>query len=107
MNHLPGFDNAPDRSLTRYGAIDCHRFCECCRSAMHWTSSQLALLEQSKVRKTGFTDPGRLNQARMDHARQIALRTADDPEHVGGRRLLLQRFTQLAEQPRVLDGDDG
>ena len=43
---------------------------------MHCTCSQFALLEQSKVRKTGFTDPGRINQDRMEHARQIALRTA-------------------------------
>ena len=28
-------------------------------------------------------------------------------EHVGGGGLLLQRFTQLVEQPRVLDGDHG
>ena len=27
-------------------------------------------------------------------------------EHVGGRGLLLERFAQLVEQPRVLDGDD-
>src|SRR5262245_40699421 len=30
---------------------------------------------------------------------------ADDLEHVGGRRLLLQRFAQLIKQPGVLDGD--
>src|SRR5262245_61034328 len=32
---------------------------------------------------------------------------ANDLEHVGGRGLLLQGFTQLVEQPRVLDRDDG
>ena len=39
---------------------------------------------------------------------------ADDLQHLGGRRLLLQRFrevvgalAQFVEQPRVLDGDDG
>ena len=74
---------------------------------MHCTCSQFALLEQSKVRKTGFTDPGRINQDRIEHARQIALRTADDLEHVGGGDLLLQGFAQFAEQPRILDGDDG
>ena len=34
-------------------------------------------------------------------------RAADDLEHVGGRGLLLQRFTQLVKQSRVLDRDDG
>ena len=34
-------------------------------------------------------------------------RAADDLEHVGSGRLLLQRLPQFAEQPRVLDRDDG
>src|SRR5436853_476128 len=44
---------------------------------------------------------------------RIVRRAADDLEHVGGRGLLLQRFTQvfrarlhLFEQPHVLDRDD-
>ena len=49
---------------------------------------------------------GRLDQ-RVKHRLQIESRAADDLEHVGGRGLLLQRFAQLVEQPRVLDGDDG
>ena len=50
----------------------------------------------------------------MEDRHQLAGRTADDLEHLGGRGLLLQRFAQivgalaqLLEQPRVLDGDDG
>ena len=42
-----------------------------------------------------------------DHCLEIEGRPTDDLEHVGGGRLLLQRFTQLGQQPRVLDGDDG
>ena len=49
---------------------------------------------------------GRLHE-RVQHDWQIECRAADDLEHVGGGGLLLQRFTQLVEQPRVLDGDDG
>src|SRR6516162_757862 len=58
----------------------------------------------SKVRlaKSG----GRLDQ-RIQHRLKIESRAADDLEHVGGGGLLLQRFAQLIEQPRVLDGDDG
>ena len=41
------------------------------------------------------------------HRLQIEGRAADDLEHVGGGGLLLQRFAQLVEQARVLDGDDG
>ena len=48
----------------------------------------------------------RLHQC-VEHCLQIERRTADDLEHVGGGRLLLKRFAQFVEQPRVLDGDDG
>src|SRR5262249_52763353 len=41
------------------------------------------------------------------HDLQVEGRSADDLEHVGGRGLLLQRFAQFVEQPRVLDRDDG
>ena len=44
---------------------------------------------------------------RVENSLQIESGAADDLEHVGGRRLLLQRFAQFVEQPRVLDGDDG
>jgi hypothetical protein len=43
----------------------------------------------------------------LKHRLQLARRTADDTEHLGGRCLLLQRFAQLIEQAGVLDGDDG
>ncbi len=44
---------------------------------------------------------------RIQDGLQIESRTANDLEHFGGGGLLLQRFAQLVEQPRVLDGDDG
>ena len=49
----------------------------------------------------------------VEHDLQIEGRTADDLEHIGGRRLLLERFGQLlrarlhlVEQPHVLNRDD-
>src|SRR3984893_19133765 len=48
----------------------------------------------------------RLNQ-RIKHGLQIESRAADDLEHVGGGGLPLQRFAQLPEQPRILDGNNG
>ncbi len=44
---------------------------------------------------------------RVEHRLQVESRAADDLEHIGGGGLLLKRFAQLAEQPGVLDGDDG
>src|SRR5262245_18900835 len=44
---------------------------------------------------------------RVEYRLQVECRTADDLEHVGSRGLLLKRFAQFVEQPRVLDCDDG
>jgi hypothetical protein len=44
---------------------------------------------------------------RIEYRLKVKGRMADDFEHVGGGGLLLQRFAQFIEQPRVLDGDDG
>ena len=55
----------------------------------------------------GLADARRVLQHGLEHRLQFAGRAGDDPQHLGGRRLLLQRFAQLVEQPRVLDGDDG
>jgi hypothetical protein len=41
-------------------------------------------------------------EARLD----IGRRAGDDPEDLGGRRLLLERLLRLVEQPDVLDRDD-
>ena len=55
----------------------------------------------------GVAEPGGRLHQRLQHRLQVEGRAADDLEHVGGGGLLLQRFAQLVEQPRVLDGDDG
>ena len=51
---------------------------------------------------------------RVEDRLEIGRRGGDDPQHLGGRRLLLQRLAKLAvallqllEQAGVLDGDDG
>src|SRR6476469_8179043 len=48
----------------------------------------------------------RLNKG-VEHRLQIECRATNDLKHVGGGGLLLQRFAQLVEQARILDGDDG
>ena len=54
-----------------------------------------------------FADAHGVLQHRREYRIEIAWRRADDAQHVGGSRLLLQRLAQFAEQPRVLDGDNG
>src|SRR5215475_10881648 len=53
-----------------------------------------------------LAQPRRRLDQRIEHRLQVKGRAADDLEHVGGGGLLLQRFAQLVEQARVLDGDD-
>ena len=52
-------------------------------------------------------DARRIRQHRSNTGSRSPGERADDLQHVGGGGLLLQRFAQLVEQPRVLDGDDG
>src|SRR5215208_335180 len=54
-----------------------------------------------------FAEPDRRFDKRVEHGLQIEGRAADDLEHVSGGGLLLQGFSQLVEQARVLDGNDG
>ena len=53
----------------------------------------------------GFAQPRRRFDQRVEYRLQVERRAADDLEHIGGGGLLLQRFAQLVEQARVLDGD--
>ncbi|MGC2122413.1 MAG: hypothetical protein WA652_06120, partial [Xanthobacteraceae bacterium] len=71
----------------------------------------LAIIED-QIAKIGLTDSGSVLQDRLEYGLQLALRGADDSQHLGGRGLLLQRLSEIVgalaqfiEQPRVLDGN--
>src|SRR5215831_15618836 len=57
--------------------------------------------------KFGIAEPRCRFDKCVENCLQVESRPADDFEHVGGGRLLLQRFSQLVEQPSVLNSDDG
>src|SRR5262245_12626652 len=63
----------------------------------------LALRNRSLV---SFAQPSRRPQQRVEDSLEVKRGPTDDLEHVGGSGLLLKGFTQLIEQPRVLNGDD-
>ena len=73
----------------------------------------IGCIEDAIVRRTGEPRHVSVAKARrrfdqgVEHRLQIEGRAADHLEHVGGGGLLLQRFAQLVEQARVLDGDHG
>src|SRR5262245_64307244 len=53
-----------------------------------------------------ITQTGGRRDQRLEHRNKIEGRAADDLEHVGGSRLLLQRFSQFIQKARVFDRDD-
>ena len=59
------------------------------------------------ISKLGVADANGFLQHGGEHRFKIAGGAADDLEHLRRGRLLLKRLTQFAEQPRILDGDDG
>src|SRR6516165_4328581 len=68
---------------------------------------KLAVLPSVDHGEVGFAELRGGRNDRIEHRLQMARRPADDVENFGGGGLLLERFVQLVEQPRVLDGDDG
>src|SRR5262249_42471840 len=65
------------------------------------------IVRTRNVSDVGLAKSDRRFDQRVEHGLQIESRPADDLEHIGGGGMLLQRFAQLVEQARVLDGDDG
>src|SRR6185503_5696540 len=66
-----------------------------------------AVLEKIQGTEPGLTDLRGVLKDRLEHRLQATWRRADHLEHIGGRGLLLERFPELVEQPRVLDCDNG
>src|SRR6266403_2122257 len=106
VNYFPFKHGSPgDRTSTRRNRVSFHVFPVLGRIAIrgemfeklsHWARyGRHVRLAQSR---RGFDQ-------RVEHRLQIECRAADDLEHVSGGRLLLQRFPQLGEQARVLDGN--
>src|SRR5215467_8245106 len=70
------------------------------------TTQRLAIEAEDKS-PIGSTKPYRTFGNGFEDRLQIERRPTDDLKHIGGGSLLLKGFTQLVEQSRVLDGDDG
>ena len=95
-----------------------HRFAPpqlvpCSRCAVQRDEPKRVSIVQQEVAKFGVADAYCVLQHGLKHRLQLAGRTADDLEDLGGRRLLLQRLAQLArarlhlvEQSHVLDRDN-
>ena len=66
-------------------------------------------LAVAEIHRSEFrlADLHRILEQGLEHRLQFTRRRADNLQHFRGRSLLLERFAQLVEQPRVLDGDHG
>src|SRR5262245_27163800 len=65
----------------------------------------IAFVEQ-QVAEAGLADTNSVLKHSFEHWLKLAGRARNDLQHVGGGGLLLERFAQFVQQPRVLDGDD-
>src|SRR5215216_3578878 len=59
-----------------------------------------------KRSECSLTETHRLFEHRIEHRREIAGGGVDNPQHLGGRSLLLQRFARRGYEARVLHRDD-
>src|ERR1700751_5586453 len=57
------------------------------------------------VAEVGLTDACSLVQYGSENRLKVIRRARYDAQHVGRRRLLLQRLAKFGEQPRILEGD--
>src|ERR1051325_2625885 len=64
----------------------------------------LAVIEQ-EMAEFGFAKPHCVHQHRLEYRLKLAWRRTDGTQHIGRCGLLLERLAQVAQQPRVLDGD--
>ena len=96
-----------DRAPTRFELDLCHIVTDGGREPMACGMFVDCAAQAMNRRHIGVAQPHCGFNQRVEHRLQIEGRAADHLEHVGGRRLLLQRLAQLVEQARVLYGDDG
>ena len=90
------------------------KFIKCRWRADSSRPAECLAVETEQGAELGLANACGVFQHGLEHGLQLAGRTADDLEHLGGRGLLLQRLAQivgalaqLVEQPGILDRDDG
>src|SRR5262249_1916683 len=102
VNNLPRVSEAPERKL-RAGVNDrltAPPFDMLCRS-MHGDGPEPAALAKPHDAELCFADAGCVLQHGLEHGLQVAGRPADDLQHLGSRRLLLQRLGEFLFQVGV------
>jgi len=116
--HDPAFERHPPSEAAATGddsslALDCPILGVRRTERTRHMAVDLALAYRD-ICDIGAAKPGGRLHYCVQHRLHIGGRAADDPEHIAGRGLVFERFfevararLQFAEQPRVLDRDDG
>ena len=71
----------------------------------HRRHFELALIGTEHDAEFGLANAQGILQHGLEHGFKFTRRARDDAQDLRGRSLLLQRFPQLVEQPRILDSD--
>ena len=64
-------------------------------TAQSYCAEKLPIISEQYA-KLSVAEPHRLCEHRVEHWRQVAWRGIDDPQHFGGRGLLLTRFSKFS-----------
>ena len=65
------------------------------RGAVHRSHPESSSFGQEEIAEAGLADAHRVRQHALKHRLQLARRTGDDPQHLGGRGLVLQRLGKV------------
>src|SRR5207253_1118313 len=84
-----------------------HGFDEIIRDASECNRTELKSIPCYQHSKGCFAESESVFEHRIKNWREVAGGGVDDLENLGSRGLLLQGLTGLANEARVLDGDDG
>ena len=109
LDHLFRGGSTPEGGVRRRPEAELASACFgiCGRRVVQCNGPKRISFAEPKRAEFGLTNASCVLQHGIEHRLQLAGRARDHLQDLGGRSLLLQRFAQLVEQPRVLDGDDG
>src|SRR3974390_2033216 len=106
MDRLLRFDNAAESTSWPWSLRSAlPELGKCWRHSDHCSRAHGTILITKQDTKAGFADAHCIFQHGLEHGLELAGRTADDLEHVGGGGLLLKRLLCLIEQAHVFNRD--
>src|SRR5262249_3972702 len=107
MSDTLSLDDTTARHVRPWAIAPSHPLAHCVRETARGDPSELHAIPELQTAIGSAAKSVRLFQDRIEYRRKIAGRRIDHPQHLGSRRLPLQRLAGFGQQPRVLHGDHG